>query len=151
MAYHLVPTTVEDRPWLDELRRAAYLDLFVATWGGWDEERHTRHFNACLERGAISAIELDGIRVGMIQLSEQADAVEICEIQIHPSHQSRGIGTRLIQDTMAQTHAERKKVRLSAGLQNLRAVKLYRRLGFVEVAQTETHYHMESEPSLGAP
>ena len=146
MAYRLVPTTAEDRPWLDELRRAVYLDLFVATWGGWDENRHSRHFNKCWERGAISAIELDGIRVGMVQLSDQVDAVEIREIQIHPSYQGQGIGTRVLQDTIAQAHAERKKVYLSTGLQNLRAVKLYRRLGFVEVAQTETHYHMESDP-----
>lgn len=146
MAYRLVPTTAEDRPWLDELRRAVYLDLFVATWGGWDEIRHARHFDACWERGDIALIEVDGVRVGMIQLAEQGDAVEICEIQIHPSYQGQGIGTRLIQDTVAQAHAEGKKVCLSTGLQNRRAVKLYRRLGFIEVAQTETHYEMESEP-----
>ena len=82
----------------------------------------------------------------MIQLSEQVDAVEVCEIQIHPSYQGQGIGTRLIQDTITRAHAERKRVCLSTGLHNLRAVKLYRQLGFVEVAQTETHYHMQSEP-----
>ncbi len=146
MPYRLVPATEKDRPWLEELRRAVYQDLFVATWGGWDEARHRRHFATCWERGDICAVEMDGIRVGMIQVFEHTDAVEVGEIQVHPSYQGRGIGTRLLQDTLARAHAQRKKVSLSTGLQNRRAFKLYQRLGFVHVAQTETHYHMESEP-----
>ncbi len=144
--YRLVPITAEDRPWLEELRRVVYHDLFVATWGSWDEDRHVRHFNECWERGDISAIELDGVRVGMIQLFEQPDAIELREIQIHPSYQNRGIGTLLLRDTVSRAHSHHKKVSLSTGLQNHSAVRLYERLGFVHVAQTETHYHMRSEP-----
>ena len=144
--YRLVSTNEDDRPWLDELRRAVYRDLFVATWGDWDEARHRRHFATCWERGDIRAVEIDGVRVGMIQLFELVDAVEIGEIQIHPSYQGRGIGTRLLQDTLDRAHAQGKRVTLSTGLQNRRAINLYQRLGFVPVAQTETHFHMESEP-----
>ena len=147
MDYRLVPATPKDRPWLGELRREAYRDLFEATWGGWDEARHARHEAACWERGGISCVEVAGERVGMIQVFERPDAVEVGEIQIRPTHQGRGIGTRLLLDVISRAHAQRKKVVLSTGRKNERAVTLYRRLGFRHVAQTDTHEHMEHEPA----
>ena len=146
MTYRLVPTTDADRPWLDELRRAVYHDLFLATWGGWDEDRHARHFQASWARGGIDAVEHEGVRVGMVQLSEQDDVIEVHEIQIHPSFQGRGLGSSLLNDILARARAEQKDVRLATGLQNTRAASLYRRLGFVEVKTTDTHIHMESRP-----
>jgi ribosomal protein S18 acetylase RimI-like enzyme len=145
MDYRLIPTTSEDQPWLEQLRRAVYQELFLATWGGWDEARHLRHCADCWERGEIYVIEADGIRVGMIQLFERDDAVEVGEIQIKPLYQGQGIGTRILRDTIARAHAERRKVILSTGLKNRRAFELYRRLGFRHVAQTETHDHLECE------
>jgi ribosomal protein S18 acetylase RimI-like enzyme len=123
-----------------------YRGLFFTTWGGWDEARHLRHCAECWARGGIYCIAVDDERIGMIQLLEHPDAVQIGEIQIQPAHQGRGIGTRLVRDTIALAHAQRKKVSLSTGLQNHRAYALYQRLGFRHVAQTETHNHMEYEP-----
>jgi ribosomal protein S18 acetylase RimI-like enzyme len=82
----------------------------------------------------------------MIQLFERPDVIEVGEIQIQPTHQGRGIGTRLLLDTIARAGAQRKKVSLATGLKNHRAFALYQRLGFRHVAQTDTHNHMESEP-----
>ena len=146
MDYRLIPTTAKDERWLEQLRRAVSQDLFVATWGGWDEARHLRHCAECWERGEINVIEVDGVRTGMIQLLEDADAVEVGEIQIQPAYQGRGIGTRVLLDTIARAHARRKKVCLSTGLKNRRAFELYQRLGFRRIAQTDTHDHMECEP-----
>lgn len=145
-AYRLIPAQPGDRDWLDQLRRAAYASLFVATWGGWDEQRHLRHFAHCWEGGDIFVIELQGERVGMVQLFESGATVEVGELQVQPRHQGQGIGSRVLRDTLAQAHARGQKVILSTGLQNVRAVRLYERLGFVHVSPTETHFHMESGP-----
>ena len=67
MTYQLVPALMEDQVWLERLRRDVYLELFVATFGSWDEVRHARQFSECLTRGGISIIKIDGMRVGMIQ------------------------------------------------------------------------------------
>ena len=146
MQYRLTLAAPEEQDWLDELRRAVYESLFIATWGKWDEDRHLRHFAQCWQKGNISTVEIEGERVGMIQLLENDDVVEVGEIQIQPSHQGRGIGSRLLRDTMAQAHVRGKGVVLSAGLQNLRAVNLYERLGFKHTSQSETHFHMASLP-----
>ena len=106
MADQLVPASIEDRAWLERLRRYVYQDLFKATFGKWDEARHARQFEACWERGGIWIINVNDMRVGMIQLFEQPDAVEVCEIQIQPSHQSQGIGSRILKNTIARAHKQ---------------------------------------------
>jgi ribosomal protein S18 acetylase RimI-like enzyme len=146
MGYQLVPAVPEDEAWLEQLRRAVYRELFFATWSGWDEARHLRHCAECWERGRIFCIEIDGVRVGMIQLFDEPDAIEIGEIQIQPSYQNRGIGTRLLRDTIARAHEQHKKVSLSVALKNERAYRLYERLGFQKVAQNETHVLMAYAP-----
>ena len=146
MTYRLSPATDQDRPWLDRLRRDAYRDLFDATFGGWDEARHLRHFDECWMRGLISIVEVDGRRVGMIQLFEDAKTVEIGEIQILPQDQNRGVGSSLLKDTIARAHEQGKKVALSVGLRNDRAYRLYLRLGFQKTGESDTHNHMSSVP-----
>jgi ribosomal protein S18 acetylase RimI-like enzyme len=139
MNYQLVAPTEEDRQWLDQLRRSVYRDLFFATWDAWDEARHLRHCSECWDQGNIFCVEVGGLRVGMIQLFDTPNAIEVGEIQITPSYQGRGIGSTLLRDTVSRAQANRKKVSLATGLKNYRAFSLYRRLGFDHTGQTETH------------
>jgi ribosomal protein S18 acetylase RimI-like enzyme len=150
MHYRLSPATDADRYWLDALRRAAYRDLFFATWGEWDEARHIRHFSSSWDQGGIHIIESDGIRVGMLQLIEHADAVEVAEIQIHPAHQRKGLGKHLLKALQDNARRLGKHVSLRTGLKNLRAVALYERLGFMHVQQTDTHFLMLWKPDSPA-
>jgi len=147
MKYRLVESTPADVHWLEDLRRSVYQDLFHATWGGWDEARHQRHLAECLNRGNISIIEVGGSRVGMIQVFNKPDAVEIGEIQIQRHDQNRGIGTTVLLDIVAMAHSHGKRVSLRVGLKNDKAFRLYRRLGFQLVATTQTHHHMTCEPA----
>lgn len=146
MALPLTPATAHDRGWLDQLRRAVYADLFVATWGAWDEERHLRHLASCLDRGSIQLVEVAGERVGMLQVLEDDHALEVAEIQIAPAHQGRGIGSRLLREVITRAHRAGKPLALSTGLQNHRAISLYHRLGLRETRRTETHVHLSIEP-----
>lgn len=133
----------EDEAWLEDLRRRAYAGLFEATWGGWDEARHARQFSESMKRGHVSIIEVDGERVGMVQLLEESDSVEIGELQIAPGHQGRGIGTSVLLDVIADARARGRDVRLSVGSENEKAIKLYERLGFTTVRRSDTHRHMK--------
>jgi len=144
--YRLARAGAEDRVWLEELRRSVYRDLFFATWGAWDEERHLRHFAECWEQGSIELVEVDGARVGMVQIFERPDEVVVAEIQIAPQSQSKGIGSCVLRDVIARAHARGKKVTLSTGLQNRRAFDLYVRVGFKHTGRTETHDLFECPP-----
>jgi ribosomal protein S18 acetylase RimI-like enzyme len=144
--YQLIAASTEDEAWLENLRWNVYQELFYATWGGWDEARHTRQFSECIARGHIFIIEVDSTRVGMIQIFEEANALEVGEIQVQPGAQNGGVGTAVLKEIIARAHEDRKSVRLSVGLKNERAYRLYERLGFHRVDRTETHHHMVCEP-----
>jgi ribosomal protein S18 acetylase RimI-like enzyme len=146
MRYRLLRVAPHDQRWLDRLRRSVYRDLFVATFGHWDEARHVRHTSECWDRGHISIIQVDGERVGMIQILDQAGSVEIGELQIQPSQQNRGIGGRILSDVINQAHKRGKSVVVSVALKNDHAYRFYERHGFHPVAQTETHCRLQCEP-----
>lgn len=145
--YRLFPAGPSDQSWLERLRRSVYEDLFIDTFGEWDEARHQRHCAECWARGEISLIEVDGVRVGMLQLLERPDAIEIGEIEILPEQQNRGIGSQIMRDTIARADEQRRHVVLSVALKNERARRLYERLGFREVSRSESHYHMAHDTS----
>ena len=146
LRYRLVRVGVRDQRWLDQLRRSVYRELFIATFGRWDEKRHVRHASECWDLGHISIIEVGGERVGMIQILDHTGFVEIGEIQIQPSHQNRGIGSRILSDIVNQAHKRGKSVKLSVALKNERAYEFYQRCGFQHAAQTETHNELQCEP-----
>jgi hypothetical protein len=52
---HLLDAGPADEAWLESLRRSVYAQVFEATWGGWDEERHERQFAVDTERRAKPA------------------------------------------------------------------------------------------------
>ena len=146
MQYRLISALPSHEGWLENLRRNVYQELFRATWGGWDEARHVRQFAECIKKGHISIIEVEDVDAGMVQLFEEPEAVEVAEIQVHPTHQNRGLGSRVLTDIIVDAHRRRKCVRLSLGLKNEKALRLYERLGFRRVGQSETHTHMECRP-----
>lgn len=144
MHYELRDAKTDDREWLDALRRAAYAELFDLTWGGWDEERHQRHFADSWTRGGIQVVEVDGRAVGMLQLAEREGDVVLAEVQLLPAEQNRGLGTQLVVDVVARARAQGRDTVLSTGLKNERAVQLYLRLGFEETARDEARVHMRA-------
>lgn len=138
----LRPATDADKAWLDSLRRAAYRDLFNTTWGGWDEARHQRHFSEFWEAGGISIVSVDGEPVGVLQLFDSKDVVEIRELQVLPQRQNRGIGTHILSDVIERATKEEKPASLHLGLKNQGALRLYERLGFEETGRSDTHIYM---------
>ncbi len=144
MNYTLSVATPADHDWLENLRRLAYLDLYIATWGAWDEDRHQRHFASFLAKGHISIVLCAQTAIGMIQVTEAPDRVTVEEIQLLPEYQGRGWGTTLLKHTIAKAHEVKKDVYLSLGLQNTNAYRLYSRLGFEEYQSTATHFHMRN-------
>ena len=147
MSIQLQPSTGEDETWLEELRRAVYLDLFVATWGAWDESRHQRHWASCKEKGCISIIKKDEIYTGMVQVFEEVESVEIAELQVLPEFQCRGVGTHVLSKIIEGAHASGRSATLSVGRKNDRAIGLYHRLGFSLVHETDSKFYYQISPA----
>jgi GNAT superfamily N-acetyltransferase len=106
----------------------------------WNEEDMECAFKTYFNIDEIRIVTLNGRDVGWIQISRTAQ--EFCLDQVHLVEEARdmGIGTRLIEDTIAQAAAENKNVSLSLVKGN-RAIALYKRMGFEHVAEDSTKIH----------
>ncbi|MEM9789181.1 MAG: GNAT family N-acetyltransferase [Planctomycetota bacterium] len=78
----------------------------------------------------------------LIQVLEDAESIDLREIQVHPDHQGKQLGQTLIRDAIQRATASGKPLVLSTGLKNLRAKALYERLGFTVTGQSATHFHI---------
>ena len=117
------------------------------TWSrvwGWDEE-NTRSGAFCqgYDHTETQVVVVDGLAVGLLRVSERESAVFIDQVEITPKYQSQGIGTSLINDLLARG----RPVELGVLKVNVDARRLYERLGFRVIGDTETHYNMRAEPS----
>lgn len=119
MNYTLRNSEPKDQAWLESLRWEVYKDLFDLTWGGWDEERHQRHFSAFLKDGNIQIIEVSGGPAGVLQMFESDDNIEMGEVQISLEFQGQGLGTKVLNDVISHAKKASKNVTLATGLKNL--------------------------------
>jgi len=81
--------------------------------------------------------------IGFVEISESCDVINITEIHIISDYQGLGIGSRIIKDVIRRAKSKMKKVSLGCFKENKAAAKLYIRLGYHLIDETETHYCFE--------
>jgi RimJ/RimL family protein N-acetyltransferase len=84
---------------------------------------------------STSVITAYGVDVGRLRVVRTPDLVELAGLQLLPAHQSRGIGTRVVRDLMAEAAASGRGFGLSVEKDNPRARRLYERLGLSVVGE----------------
>ena len=87
---------------------------------------------------------------GRLRVACTDDYIELCGIQLLPAIQRHGIGTAIIEDLKAQAAAARIPLDLGVEKDNPDARKLYERLGFVQVGETEQECKLRWNPRLDA-
>jgi ribosomal protein S18 acetylase RimI-like enzyme len=130
----LRPVTPADSEFCFQLHKAAMGSYITAIWG-WDEQVqrdfHTRAFAS--DRWQI--ITADGADIGMLAVEYRPGEIYLARIEIHPEHQGRGAGTRLISALIDQATQRGQDLVLDVLTINQRAYDLYRRLGMNEEAK----------------
>ena len=138
------PALPSDAPLLYRLLREA-LGPYVSMLWGWDEAFQQARWARVFDPARWQVISNGGVEVGGLELEHRPHELYVANLLIFPEHQGCGIGTAVMQRLMAATHAEGKPVRLQA-LKVNPARALYARLGFMELADTETHHVMLAPP-----
>ena len=130
----LRPATPADSEFCYQLHKAAMGGYVTAIWG-WDEQIqrgfHSRAFN--VDRWQI--ITVSGADAGMLDVEYRPGEIYLSRIEIHPSYQGRGIGTRLVGALAAEARQRGHDLVLEVLAVNHRAQALYQRLGLTEVAR----------------
>jgi ribosomal protein S18 acetylase RimI-like enzyme len=91
----------------------------------------------------FDVIEVDGEAVGRLYVARWEDEIRIVDIAILPEHRGRGIGTRLLEELLAEGGETGKRVSVHVELNNP-ARRLYERLGFVPVGEQGLYVLMEA-------
>ncbi len=100
----------------------------------WDSERFCKTFDPRL----VQIILYNEVEVGMLQTSLRDYELYLGNLLILPAFQNRGIGTAVIDHVLEQAKVLGLPTRLQV-LKKNPARRLYERLGFQVVEETETH------------
>lgn len=143
--FELRPAVAADRDRLFALHAAAMRDVVERTWGSWEEAWQRAHFGSRFDPAAFAFIVVGGRDVGLVSLQERAGELYVDNVQIAPEEQGRGIGTAVMRSVLARAAALGSAVTLQVLKTNVRARRLYERLGFYATGEDDVHVRMRHD------
>lgn len=120
-------------PWSDEQKRAFLAQQFAA---------QRLHYRTQIPGCLFQVIEKDGEGVGRLYLQWRQTQLHIVDIALLPQWRRQGIGTALLRGLIDAAAAAGRALGIFVERFNP-ALHLYRRLGFVEIADTGVYLEME--------
>jgi ribosomal protein S18 acetylase RimI-like enzyme len=122
-------------PW-DDAAKAAFLRAQLAAQSAAYGHRPGRSNRLVVVRGEP---------VGRLDVARGEHEIAVLDISLLPEYRGRGIGTALLREVLDEAAAAGKRVRVHVERSN-RALRLYRRLGFSEVADLGVYLRLEAAP-----
>lgn len=137
--------TVDDFEFFFDLHKATLGPYVDQVWG-WDDDHQRAYLRSTIELAATQVIVVDGADVGRLTLADQDGDVYVGLIEVAANLQRRGIGTRVLRAVLDDAFTAGRGVCLNVLRVNTDAYRLYRRLGFVVVAETDIRRQMRAHP-----
>lgn len=91
---------------------------------------------------AFDIILRDGAPAGRLYVNRRSDEIRIIDISLLPEHRNSGVGSSLLIDLITEAQAAGKPLRIHVEQFNP-ALRLYQRLGFVQIAEDSVYFEME--------
>jgi ribosomal protein S18 acetylase RimI-like enzyme len=137
--WSLRPATAADLPFLLALRIATMAPQFARLGIVLsDEEQRLR---AEFRLDAARIVEAQGRSIGLVKVLEDGATWTIEQFQIASEAQGQGVGAAVLRQVIAEACAANATLRLSVLKQNP-AARLYARLGFRTLAESERSFKM---------
>ncbi len=95
-------------------------------------------------------VEMAGRPIGRIVVDRPGAMIHIVDQAIIPEQRNRGIGTALMQALMEEARREKLPLRLEVASSNDPSLRLYSRLGFVEIETVPLYMQLEWRPPSDA-
>ena len=137
----LIPADASDKEYFANLSELVYRDLVRSQTGSWDSVYENGKFDEKWKEQSFQKVFVSGVLVGGFWLQEFNSHFQLREIQIHPDHQNQGIGSSILLDLTERSVTDGKELRLRV-LKSSFAVKLYEKLGFKIVGESDVQFHM---------
>jgi ribosomal protein S18 acetylase RimI-like enzyme len=101
-----------------------------------------RFYHEQFPDAAYDLVLRDGQPIGRLYVDRRPDEIRILDIALLTEERQAGIGSALLRELLAEAAQARLPVRIHVELYNP-ALRLYRRLGFVDAGTTGVHLLME--------
>ena len=141
MNCHLFPATDYDFDFLYQLKKTAYMEYVEQVWG-WDDTFQLKFHRENFAAGNTYIIYEGGKKIGSVDVKEGANNIFLSGLYILPEYQSKGIGTEIINELVRRAEEANKRLELEVLKVNVKAQKLYEKLGFTKTDRDETKYFM---------
>lgn len=103
------------------------------------------HYDSYYSEAAHDIVLLDNQPVGRFMVDRHAaDEIIPVDLALLPEHRNQGIGTLLFRDLIDEAAQTNRRISLHV-VQNNRAIRLYRRLGFSVTGETGFHFKMQMQ------
>jgi GrpB-like predicted nucleotidyltransferase (UPF0157 family)/GNAT superfamily N-acetyltransferase len=136
--------TPEDLPFLVKLRHETMSPHLAASGVDQSEEEHLRRVLVNFESADIL---IQGSEpAGLLKVVRDTEIWELVQVQLRPSLQGQGFGTKLLKELVSEAQAANAHLRLSV-LKANPARRLYERMGFVVVAEQANAFEMQRAPN----
>lgn len=137
--------TSNDFSFAQTAHHAAYHDVVIQQFGSWDKEKQDGFFKKAWDSVPHEILLLDGQPCGYCHIEDAGDHMELHELVLLPQYQGKGIGTQILNELIAVAKTRHIPVFLQVFKAN-RAIHLYKRLGFKEEGETDTHFKLKFIP-----
>ena len=152
--FRLRPETDDDIPFLLRLYASTRADELAAV--PWSEEQkqafldnqfhaQRQHYRATMPACRFDIIEQDGAPAGRLYVETGATRLHVVDIALMPQWRGRGSGTAILRALQAAAAEAGKGVAIFVERFNP-ALRLYRRLGFTDIADHGVYLEMEWLP-----
>jgi ribosomal protein S18 acetylase RimI-like enzyme len=147
----LRPASHEDGRLVCHIKAAAFRQYHELVWGPWDDADQARAHEQHMPFENVQIALLDGAPVAFLETGQREDAVWLLNLHVLPEFQNRGIGTHLTRHFLHWAQAQALPARLHVLKVNPAARRLYERLGFHLIAETDTHFRLQCPPPSDDP
>ncbi|ROM18989.1 GNAT family N-acetyltransferase [Pseudomonas protegens] len=135
----LLPTSLSDLETLVQMRIAAMRES-LERLGRFDPQRARERFAASFAAERCHFILSDGQPAGFIQSQSHGDHLRLQHLYVLPQFQGRGLGAKALEQLLERSANEQLPIHLDA-LRGSDSNRFYRRLGFVQVGESEWDIH----------
>lgn len=139
MLYHALYVPVGQEPFPKDIVQQPELAKYVAQWGKTADEGYLAIDE--VTQAAVGAVWLRLFPEENKGYGYIADDIPELSIAVLPEHRQRGVGTQLLMHLIEQTRGRYRGLSLSVAAENP-AVRLYKRLGFEIVQQSDSSLTM---------
>lgn len=141
MTYSCRKATRLEKETIFELYRLVMSDYISKIWG-WDENWQRNDFAKHFNPEGITVVYKENNLVGYCHIESINDQLFIRMIVIHPKHQRKGIGGKLLDSVISSGKEQSKSISLEVFKINIEAKEFYEKHSFNVDVETPNSYIM---------